>query len=238
MNKSIKETIDLLEEKLNESNQYSSFISYDYSTVRNCKGNGCDYICRCGRIEHCRIEFGPQKLAEEIGTSPEEIWIYSWWFKQNIKEYHFTYSIGRGYYGDELKSISCEDVDGICQKFEMFLENNKTLSEKIECLLVQEYSYVQEDLKNKGWFLKEVLVSDVLTNAHFKNKNTVLEILKGNPDFYSNIPLCKKIGKVYQIIDGHHRFEVYKNGRYEYSLRGNKIPEKITVVYCENEHKE
>lgn len=218
------------EPKLSDNFKYS--IEIEYSSEYNCERNGCDSICRCGRIVDQKILSGPStwlKLYEHY-WQPKNKDNYS---IDDVLAYHlvrhtfnindYNISVCGGYYGEEIDSVNLSNND-VYRKQVMF-DSLKTTKDKMECVLSFEYGYILPELKNiNDWELKKVPRDSIqfgkckpdplLINEYKTQLNQKTYIPRGektNNTFYNALklysPICleKTPGK-YEIIDGHHKF--------------------------------
>ena len=118
---------------------------------------------------------------------------------------NYEASWGYGYYGDEVQAVrftgQLRDIDKALHQYLGF----GTLKEKVEHLLVCEYGYLLEALKDRKWeeakVDKELLVFGNTNHYHKLDRNVVGQYA----DWDLLHAVCVKDGDRYRIMDGYHR---------------------------------
>lgn len=175
---------------------------------RDCYEAGCDYICRCSKIDI--IEYEDVNSFEILPTFlkkyPEDDPFVIYLIERTLSKANLEveYSIRAGYYGEEIDSEEIHTPD-----IKIDEENTHAL---INAALIQEYGY-SLGYEDKDIYYDKVLLKDIIhsrnhpvTTKEYKNK------MPSPIDYYGNlycsqVPLCICIpdGDKYKIIDGNHR---------------------------------
>lgn len=220
---------------------FIDLISYDIDGYYDCENNGCkdEGICRCYTINAVTInniditsmsnliftslfdtnsiEYKrDNKINELIYGFDNEIDIYCIDRILRINKLYNPSSWnpewGPGYYGDELESINMDDIiykkviDSI-DKIRCF----KTLKEKVEYVLIEEYGFLLNKVKNKNYKVVYVNIEDIIfTQFSYSEK-----VKAKDEDTYKKflIPIkgvCLKNNNKWNIIDGYHRLTSHK----------------------------
>lgn len=213
-------------------NDFQYLVKYDYNTNYSCLEYGCrdEGICRCSKISNAKVEEIDlisitnhlyDKLID-IKSSRRNKRLNNILYGCDIDEYClnriltinklwdkeiYEINICRGYYGQEVESITMQD--SILRKIENEFEEVfllDSLSDKIRYILTLENGYLLDIIKNVDFVFAEINKSDI----NIKNSdNYIKSIIKNKFHFYEDYPylhgvLKEKSGK-YKIIDGHHR---------------------------------
>lgn len=139
------------------------------------------------------------------------------------------FSTSCGYYGHEpgadldikVKDQVIEFVGKLNNP--SYVENNL-----IEQVLILEYGFILDELKNKEWKFENIPMKDIIPAAGMRHvvKNIIdsyVEDSSSERGPYKLSCVCQKIGDKYRLIDGYHRYSVAKQ-------LNNK---NIITVYCE-----
>ncbi len=216
---------------------FSDEMEYDYESERDCEEYGCDGICRCSTLYVKINEVNIYGVAIHIASCLGIVEFKS--VKGNYKDVlmdkingimklysidrlirianmyekdSYEVNISKGYYGEELDSITCFCTPVADIMAAVVMPINKL----IPFLLEKEYGYLLEDLKDKVWEIKEIPVENIVigNNDHYiKLDEDTLNSYKNNPlwdDF--KIPHCVCVQKKDRIrlIDGYHRLASIK----------------------------
>ncbi len=135
-------------------------IDYECDYQYNCEAEGCDSICRCGKIKNLTItnlNFGLKDLhinkfykdkANRKRSKPyNKTPIESYCFDRLMRIYK-TYDkslyellTGGGYYGEEVDGFQFENMDSFCKSVGKVLSLDNEI-DKIKYVLNEDYSYV------------------------------------------------------------------------------------------------
>jgi hypothetical protein len=174
------------------SRNFIDLISYDINGSYDCENHGCydEGICRCYRINDVKILnvdissmsniifshfFDTNSLEYKRDNKINEI-VYG--FDNEVDIYCIDRILrlnklydkdnwepcwGPGYYGDELETIDMKQsiYDKVINLIEK-LKKYKTLKEKIEFILIEEYGYLLNKIKNKNYKIVEVNSNDII----------------------------------------------------------------------------
>lgn len=132
-----------------------------------------------------------------------------------------------GYYGDEADFNISNDFSKNLNEFIQKLNSQENNSKLIEEILILEYGYVLNELKNREWFFEKISLNLINPAAGMKHvqKNVVDDYKQEVSDYKYNLTcLCQTLsqGKAYRLIDGYHRF----------STANQLYLEKIDAVVC------
>jgi len=222
-----------------ENHQYR--IDYDIDGSYNCEENGCndEGICRCYTIHNVEIKsVDIAAIAESIYQSIFDE--KSTQFKRDNKINKLLFGIDRNidvycidrilrsnklydpesweanwgsdYYGEEVNNININR--GISKKLseqfdELFTLN--TLKEKIDYVLIKEYGYILDKIKDKEYEVKVINTEDItFPQEEYKKKIDSTDYYSDNR--YNLIRgVCYFDGEKYKVIDGYHRLTSTKN---------------------------
>lgn len=213
-------------------NDFQYLVRYDYNTNYSCEEYDCrdEGICRCSKISNAKVEeidlisitnhlYG-KLIDTDLKSSNRNKKLNNILYGFDIDEYCFNriltinklwdteiyeINICRGYYGQEVESITIQD--SILRKIENQFEevlNFDSLSDKIRYILTLENGYLLESIKDVNFVFGEISNSDI----NIKNSDHHIKSIS-KKKFYEHYPylhgiLKEKSGK-YKIIDGHHR---------------------------------
>lgn len=117
---------------------------------------------------------------------------------------NYTIDTWAAYYGDEVKSVDFIHITELMSRLAR-LSKLSTNREKMEYILILEYGYLLDVLKDCYWEIRQIKRSDVIQcqDAYIKKVPFC--------DFYRNwnLPLCVVTPgsqNGYRLIDGYHRF--------------------------------
>lgn len=221
---------------MNLKKNYVYSIDYDTIGEYDCENHGCkdEGICRCYKISDVEIlkvdvlsitmDIYSQiyntkstqykrdnKLNKILFGYDSDVEIYCIdRVLRNHKIYKTEYWEGiwsSGYYGDELDSIEMSnDIFNKVFNSLTAVTTMGTLKEKIEYVLIGEYGYLLDVLKDKKYRVEKVKKSDIIfaqTEYHKK--------IDKNLDFYDDSKydlirgVCLFNGEKYKVVDGYHR---------------------------------
>lgn len=207
---------------------YSSAIDYDYDRMESpdhyerCAG---DY-CRCTTLENFVIsKINIDRLVEFLKSNLE---INHNLFDKDIvkicegldKE-DFIFETSGGYYGEELDSVRIDNgkiVNSLASLFSIKgyrkeklkkiisnTNNNYISDDYVKKILIEEYGYILESLKNSKFKIIDVNTNDIIFpqkeyNIFIKSKN-----LSGYKNRKGICGLVKMVDDKYHVIDGYHR---------------------------------
>lgn len=221
-------------------------IDYDCDYQYNCEAEGCDSICRCGKIKNLTIinlNFGLKDLhinkfykdkANRKRSKPyNKTPIESYCFDRLMRIYK-TYDkslykllIGYSYYGEEVYDFQFENMDSFCNSVKKVLSLDDEV-DKIKYILNEEYSYILDSIKD----VESVSIENVNLNKICLNNDYSMRLKKdagqNNYNFEPEVPVgvLLKSGNDYRLIDGYHRFTTLK------SL--NQSQASYIVLHCAN----
>lgn len=184
---------------------YFRCSDYSYDTYRPCQeGSDCcdGNYCRCSKIENAEVK----KVPESIFTQLADLDI------TEINKYgleriltHFNYRSGdawyikvrNGYYGQEIDGIVLNEQERILKTYQKF--EKLTFNKKVEYLLVLEYGYLLESLKDLNWKIIKVDKKDLSFGEHYEKLKPELF------ECYKDYPFIRGIVVNNYVFDGHHR---------------------------------
>lgn len=191
--------------------QYDCQYDYDNNT-ENCQ---CDGYCRCGVIDNARV-------TEPVSTLRiiEKLYDCS-----NIEKYcidriltHFKiyqpYSwcvrATGGYYGEEVEGVYLENAKIIEDKIQEML-NLKNNTEKIESVLMLEYGFLLESVKNLKWSIKTINKNDIFfPQDHYVKK---VELVKDYEEYTFPLAVVLSDENKFRVVDGYHRLSANKHDK-------------------------
>ena len=219
--------------------RYTGAIDYDYCDVKaddHYERCANDY-CRCSTIEDCVItrfnivefiKIIKEKINIDINSNSFDVDIFN-----SCKELctnDFNFGVCSGYYGEELKSITLEShvISKLANIFsikayrrekikkieESFKKDNYIFDEYVKKILIDEYGYVLDSLKNSKFIIIDIKTSDIV----FPQKEYNEFVKSSNLSSYKNrkgiCGLVKKINNKYFVIDGYHRINANLDKKY------------------------
>jgi len=136
----------------------------------------------------------------------------------------FYCDVCAGYYGQELESITIDNT-GILRKLEEAIDIvvarkrkieklNKVCdyaeivevdSKKVEKILIDEYGYLLDSLKNSDYVVIEVDTCDIVLPQKDYAKNLNKAKIKGYRNRQGICGIVKNVGDKFHVIDGYHR---------------------------------
>lgn len=160
-------------------------VDYDYDIVRDCPNNYCDGICRCGRYTNTEVtkvldvqvsvnikdsskrKPTAAKLSDIDNYCIDRMVVYGGAY--NVDNYSFN--ISNGYYGEEIDSITLDDVLELEENIVKMLELPSDY-DKIIYVLGLEYPYIADIILNKTTVMIENVDIRLITpsNGHLVSK--------------------------------------------------------------------
>jgi hypothetical protein len=116
----------------------------------------------------------------------------------------FEINVARGYYGDEIGSISCEKGERLIADFLKL----KTSTEWVEFYLTQEYGYVLESLRGLNWTIEKMDLDRILIPNNYRkldeeaSEGYLRELKMNKKDFLSCL-----VDSSSMLVDGYHRYQ-------------------------------
>lgn len=202
-------------------------VDVDYDKTLGCICGYCDYIIRCSKILHPKVENICEdtfcdRLKDFIPKGDIYRYCFEWFIKnanrKNV-ENMFDVDVCGGYYGEEIDSVYLERF--FAEDIEKFIEKMKKcpIHETIEDLLKEEYGYVLPQIRNKDWKSDKISMKNIRFTENKECEEKIIQKYK----YREPSCLCQKKGEKYQIIDGRHR--------YKSAQQRNK--RKILTIWCE-----
>jgi len=198
-------------------------VEYDY--IRNCIEEGCDTICRCGKIKDIEISVDRIKVIEYLmekiisclkrnNVVCKEITEYC--IERILKNYNlgnrdiYYVDCGGGYYGEEIYGVFLDIYEELVKDICLVLKNEPI--DSIKFILEKEYGYLTEVVKNSNnCCIEEVNIKDLVVS----NTDHYVKLDKNTIDSYKNyklpIGIYVKGYNKYRIIDGYHRYQANIN---------------------------
>lgn len=194
-------------------------IDYDYDMSHDCEANGCDSICRCGRIQNARVtQVRPYGVISSVVSSsckPILKYCVGRVITHMVNDpVVWELRIGGGYYGQEvygadLRYDTANELKEILQE----LVKVRTAKGQIEFALNVEYGYVLDSIKKAtGFEVQDVEIRNmslVRSEEHYRRLDKkAVEYYKGVMEhrrFKEPIALCLRGDFGLRLIDGYHR---------------------------------
>ena len=203
---------------------FESYIDYDSNSEQDedhdeiCK----DDYCRCSTLRPVINSINKQaicnQICEEFGITDKRIISAIEKVCEKMTNDDFECQVVGGYYGEEMNGITLDgwqivtDLENIIDlkkarklKIEKLTEIYKE-TEKIKKILISEYGYLLENLKDAKFAIIEVSPNDII----FPSQRHLNEVSNENLESYKKHKICgivrEKDGK-YLVIDGYHRIK-------------------------------
>lgn len=215
--------------------QYSGCIDYDSNSIQDenhdelCRN---DY-CRCSRMEFYINSIDRNAVAmyicENFGIVNERTISQIKEICKNLTDDDFECHVCGGYYGEETDGITLDnyqlitDIENVIdikkarkKKLDM-LKLSAEENELIKKILISEYGYLLDNLKDSEFAIIEVNTSDII----FPSKRHADNVGKKYLYSYRKHKICgivREKGGKYLVIDGYHR------------ITANLKSEKIKVI--------
>lgn len=209
----------------NNSLYYNRVINFSYNTDCDNDSNSSYSNFKLKHINYFN-------LYEQISGKKKILNINDYcldrFIRNILKQDAIEFYIEPGYYGGEAKFKVDQKVLDRINGFTAHLNINKDGRDNslhIETVLISEYGFVLESLKNKIWELKEVELNFVQPNAGMKHvQQNVVEYYCADVELnkYNLTCLALQNYPYYRLIDGYHRYCAAT----QYGLK------KITVISC------
>lgn len=223
-------SIDIRETLQNLDFQY--VLDYDsnrevaYDHYERCAN---DY-CRCStispslnNIDHTAIL---EHICERFNITEEKTKYCIERICSTITEEDFNFEVCGGYYGQELESLTIDNTN-IINKLEEILDikkarknkidnlnqiaKNKISDDNIRKILVMEYGYLTEELKNSSFTIIEVDTNNIVLPQKEHANNLNQNKIKQYRNRKGICGIVKKVGNKYKVIDGYHRVTANMN---------------------------
>lgn len=229
-------------------------FDYNYDRNYDCRGSGCDSICRCSRISNIKVENSNRTilnvfheiksmlngLMKKNGEKLDNSKIFDYALERVMRAFKFydaslyTVSLVGGYYGDEIgdTTINVDKLDAFCQIVNQLLYFDDT--GRIYVALNAEYEYILPWLTDCTFEIKKVSVDKMQpANTEYMvrrvDNSTYLSQFDYD-DYGKKTPLgiYRKDGSIYRVIDGYHRLSTAKEleQKKAYIIVATKIEEK------------
>jgi len=181
--------------------------------------SSCSDYCRCYKIDSITVTPNEiyrtnivKAVCSEFGFSEDETEAIIYYGIDRILSVNRVYdplnysaSWGGSYYGEVVDRIEFTGnilaIDFAIRSFVAL----PTLKEKVEYLLMAEYGYVLDQLKNREWKIDTVNKKSLVlpSTEHARKLDQSIVTNYGEwPWFHA---LCIKDGKHYRVVDGYHR---------------------------------
>lgn len=219
-------------------------VDLNYEHNYSCSASGCDEegICRCGTITNESIESydvskiskfiydeiynddsiqakRDYKISNILGNITKDLNLYT--IDRICRKYkiwnNFNIKIQASYYGEEIGSVT------LSKNFQKELEKELELAlsidnikDRVEYLLILEYSDLIERVKNREWEILDVSLDAIMTG----NKSHIKNVFNGN-NYYSEYKKDEIHGVVIiengnlKLIDGYHRISNAKKMNFD-----------------------
>lgn len=208
---------------LNTLNFINCGIDYtydtDYSYNNHFNDCSCDGIYRCTKIDNLRVteiesEYLAEVLTKNLKRNNEQIFKFCLERICNTLELNdFEVFKGKGYYGEEVKSIELTNYKAK-EMLEKFFKLTKE-RDMVEYFLIQEYGYVLDSLKKKNWGLVSVPINKIFVPNQYRklNRKTIEKYMARRQfsclcEAEDIVPTGQYTG--YKLRDGYHRYTAAK----------------------------
>jgi len=231
----MKNDIDIRKELQSMDFSYSGGVNYDAESIQaddhyeRCAG---DY-CRCSRIEATINSIDHKEISnlicERFSITDDRIASQIRKVCSKLTVYDFEVRVCGGYYGEETDGVVFDNYS-IFTEFENIIDVKKARKKKLEMLklsieeeerikkiLISEYGYLLDSLKESRFSIIEISPKDII----FPSKSHADNVGKKYLYSYRKHQICgivkERDGK-YLVIDGYHR------------ITANLKSEKIKVI--------
>lgn len=205
-----------------DSNHYS-LAEYDYNSYYSGERYETRTHITDGKITEVNYNSILWTITGSVKITNIKSYCLDRYIRRNINISSFEFDINQGYYGDEA---SCSLNDNDAKKINIFVDllNDKSKKDNslVELVLIEEYGFILDELKNKEWKFNKVKLNDIIVPTAMRHvqKEIIDEYVKVDKDLSC---LCQKVGDKCRLIDGYHRYSAAK--------QLNKT--KIITIYCE-----
>lgn len=195
-----------------ESDDTYDFVETNYYRATNCKEYGCDYICRCSRIEDLSIESVNyntimNQVTQKIQDPIILYCIQQITYKSGIDVDSFEVVVCGGYYGEELQNPIFNHKDKAC-----LIENYKKLltminsADQVKYILELEYGHILPALKKMNKVeIKNINPKEISLGNEDYHKKINLMNLKKYKEYQGIYGVCIQNKNNLRLIDGYHR---------------------------------
>jgi hypothetical protein len=212
----MKKSTNVIQSLIDKDFKYIFHVDYD--SKQHCHEVDCESLhggyCRCSTIENAHIEnISIQTIVDSI-TNKNTSMLDKYGIDRILTKMNLTDSdywdinICRGYYGQEIDNVKLNNAEKVQNNIDQFLALD-TCQKKIEFLLLFEYGYLIDKVKNLTWIELTINKNGIylLDNVMKKVDRDTVEKYKEYP-YYKCIVIVdgEKFGEKYRLIDGYHRF--------------------------------
>ena len=202
--------------KIFKNEDFSHYaLDIDYDVSNDCENEGCDSICRCGKIINTRVKsVSIEGLLETRNLDKIDKYCVDRLLRifkvYDTSKYEWDVDVCGGYYGQEVKGASLVNPTLLLNAINHALRL-KTTTEKVEYLLKTEYGYLLDELKGCTYEIMKVKKKNVfIGNKDYSKK---IDTFIYNKNTYK-LPVCVALAldmeggddDTYRLIDGHHRY--------------------------------
>jgi len=208
---------------------YEDNREYAYDHDERCK----DDYCRCTSLSPEVTSFDYKGIVERIVSTfeikNERIITDIESICKTLTLDDFDCDVCGGYYGEELESIRIgnfsilrkleETIDLVLSRRNKLKKINASVgittpvrmnvvevdSKKVEKILIDEYGYLLDSVKNRTFYVIEVDTSDVVLPQKDYAKNLNATKISGYRNRQGICGIVRKVGEKYHVIDGYHR---------------------------------
>jgi hypothetical protein len=220
-------------------NYFWAGVDCDYDTVYDCYSHNCGSICRCGVIMNARVtSVDTWSMAEDLVGSDDKTLLYCvdrlLVAGRIYEDCSWDVETCNSYYGEEIDGIFPESVGEINKRLNhlYYLSSD---SERIKYVLIEEYGYLLDTIKDLEFSIENMRRDDVKipnTSYHDKIESKDLGIYLDESWVYPQ-KKGKKKGKAQRVnlfnylgpvcvvredkegnkilIDGYHRYSASAN---------------------------
>lgn len=208
---------------------YIGYIDYDsnpeeaYDHDERCK----DDYCRCTTLHPTINSFDykdiVKRICEQFNIENEKIIYCIDRICSTLKNEDFYCNVCGGYYGEEMDSIVIDNYD-ILNKLEeniniKLARKNKIakinesveLDDNIRNILIMEYGYLLDDLKNATFSIIEIDPKHIILSQTEHAKNLNKDKVNGYKNHQGICGVVKEKNGIYRVIDGYHRITANLN---------------------------
>ena len=208
-----------------DHNSYS-LAEYDYNSYTSGEGYETRTHITDGKITKVNYDSIQWTISNNQKIRNIRDYCLDRYIRRNININSFEFDTTVGYYGDEpCALLERSDAQKINKFIDLLNDKSKTDSSFVELVLIEEYGFILDELKNKEWKFEKIKLNDIIvpTAMRHTQKEMIgeyIKILESNKELTC---VCQKIGNKFRLIDGYHRYSAAK--------QLNKT--KIITIYCE-----